>query len=40
MKSSISLSKETIQKLAKRGRKGDTFEKIILKLLNLAGGKI
>lgn len=32
-RSSIQLSKKTMEKLAKLGKKGDSYEEIILKLL-------
>jgi len=34
MKSTITLEKDTIAKLAIRGNKGDSFEKILSELLN------
>ncbi len=40
MKSTISLEKETIGKLAIRGKKGDTFEQIISDLLRKIGGQL
>jgi len=37
MKSTITLEKETIAKLAILGSKGDSFEKIVSELLNKIG---
>jgi len=39
MKSTITLEKETIAKLALRGNKGDSFEKIVSELLNKIGAQ-